>query len=231
MTKILAVGAHPDDVEFGCVPLLIQEIQNGNHVRILVLSKGEAGSNGTPEERAQESRDAAKLIGAEVEFVDLGGDCHIRQSPENAIAIARELRRYKPDIVLAPNLDENQHPDHAAVAKMVRDASRLARYGGLVDLLDHPVHQIRNLYFYSITQVFTAPPDLIIDVSDVVPQWDAAMACHKTQMKTRAYPKLSHARARAAGAAIGVTAAIGLWTGDPIRVGALSDLTLSSRLY
>jgi bacillithiol biosynthesis deacetylase BshB1 len=229
--KILAVGAHPDDVEFGCAPLLIQEVQNGNQVRILVLSKGEAGSSGTPEGRAEEARETARMMGAEIEFLEMGGDCHIRHSPENSVAIARELRRFQPEIVLAPNLDENQHPDHSAAARMVRDASRLARYGGLEDLRGLAAHQILNLYFYSITQVFTAPPDVVIDVSSVVAQWDAVMACHKSQMKTKAYPELVHARARALGAAIGVASAVGLWASDPVRVRALSDLTLSSRNY
>jgi LmbE family N-acetylglucosaminyl deacetylase len=229
--KILAVGAHPDDVEFGCAPLLIQEIQNGNQVRILVLSKGEAGSSGSPEEREEEAREAARVIGAEIEFLEMGGDCHIQHSPANSVTIARELRQFQPSIVLAPTLDENQHPDHSATARLVRDASRLARYGGLSDLKGLPVHHIASLYFYSITQVFLPRPEIVIDISDVVTQWDNAMACHKSQLKTKAYPKLAHSRARAMGAAIGVTSAIGLWTSDPVRVRALSDLTLSSRNY
>jgi N-acetylglucosamine malate deacetylase 1 len=229
--KILAVGAHPDDVEFGCAPVLIQEVQNGNQVRILVLSKGEAGSSGTPEERAEEARAAAAVIGAEIEFLEMGGDCHIRHSPENSMAIARVLRGFQPAIVLAPNLDENQHPDHSATGRMVRDASRLARYAGLTDLKGLAPHQIASLYFYSITQVFMPPPDIVIDVSAVEERWDAAMGCHKSQLKTKAYPELAHARARAMGAAIGVTSAIGLWASDPVRVRSLSDLTLSSRNY
>ena len=66
--RILAVGAHPDDVEFGCAPILIQEARAGHEVRILVTSKGEAASAGTPEERAQEAREAAKIIGARDRF-------------------------------------------------------------------------------------------------------------------------------------------------------------------
>src|SRR5690348_16587677 len=99
--KILAVGPHPDDVEFGCAPLLIQEVRKGHQVRILVASKGEAGTSGTPEQRAQEAREAARMIGDEIEFLDFGGDCHIRQTTENAMAIAREIRTFRPEIVLA----------------------------------------------------------------------------------------------------------------------------------
>ena len=56
--NILAVGAHPDDIEFGCAHALIQEVRKGNHVKVLVLSRGEAGSNGTPEAREGEARAA-----------------------------------------------------------------------------------------------------------------------------------------------------------------------------
>jgi len=75
--KILAFGAHPDDVEFGCGGLLIKEIQNGNQVKIVVCSLGEAGTNGTPASRKKEATDSAKWIGAEIECINLGGDCHI----------------------------------------------------------------------------------------------------------------------------------------------------------
>jgi bacillithiol biosynthesis deacetylase BshB1 len=233
--KILAVGPHPDDVEFGCAPILIQEVLNGHQARIVLLSKGEAGSAGTPDERAAEAEAAARVIGAELSildhFVDLGGDCHLHYCPENAMAIAAEIRRYQPRIVLAPHPDENQHPDHSAAARLVRDAARLARYRGLKDLQDLPPHAIGNLYFYSITQTSLSNPDIVIDVSGIESQWEAAIACHQSQMKMKAYQTLVHTRARALGASIGVTAAVGLWVNDPIRLGSLSDLTMSSRNF
>ena len=76
--KILAIGPHPDDIEFGCAPILIKEIRRGTRCDMLVLSRGEAGSAGTPEGREQESRKAARLMGASIEFLDFGGDCHLR---------------------------------------------------------------------------------------------------------------------------------------------------------
>lgn len=233
--KILAVGPHPDDIEFACAPLLIQEIKKGNQVRIAVLSKGEAASHGTPEERVEEAHAAARVMGAELGFLDhlldRGGDCHLRHSPENAFAIAGEIRRFQPRIVLAPHPDENQHPDHSAAARLVRDAARLARYGGLKELRDLAPHTIGNLYFYSITQSFSVNPDIVIDTSSIECEWEAAIACHKSQMKTKAYLNLVQTRARALGASIGVSSAVGLWVNDPVRLSAMSDLTLSSRNY
>ena len=119
--KILALGAHPDDIEFGCAPVLIQEARAGHEVRILVTSKGEAASAGTPEERADEAREAAKIIGASIDFLDLGGDCNQAYTPANAALIAREIRTFRPDIILAPHPGENQHPDHAVLGKLTRD--------------------------------------------------------------------------------------------------------------
>ena len=229
--RILAVGAHPDDVEFGCAPILIQEVRHGHEVRVLVTSKGEAASAGTAEERAQEAREAARIMGAAIQLVEMGGDCHIQHTPANAILLAREIRRFKPDVVLAPHPSENQHPDHSAVGKSVRDAARLARYGGLRDLEDLPPHPITSLYYYNITQLLADPPHLVVDVTAVRETWEAVIQCHKTQMKTRNYLDLVLSRARSLGAAVGVDYAVGLWANDPIRVASLGDLALSSRCF
>ncbi len=229
--KILAVGPHPDDIEFGCAPVLIQEVRSGNQVKIVVLTKGEASTSGTPEERVGEVRAAAAVMGAEIEFLEMGGDCHLRADTASAIAIAREIRRFQPEILLAPHADENQHPDHVAASKMVRDAARLARYGGVAELREFPRHAIEHLYFYSITQTFLPAPHIVIDVSGIESEWEAAIACHKSQMQTKAYLRLVQTRARALGATIGVSSAVGLWANDPVRLKRLSDLTLSSRNY
>src|SRR5581483_7498865 len=118
MTKILAIGAHPDDIEFGVGGLMIKESEKGSQIKYVICSLGEAGSNGTPEERKKEAEESAKMVGAEIEFLDFGGDCHIADTPENAIKIAEILRKFKPDVVLAPELQRNQHPDHYAVSKI-----------------------------------------------------------------------------------------------------------------
>jgi bacillithiol biosynthesis deacetylase BshB1 len=229
--RILAVGAHPDDVEFGCAPVLIQEVLNGHEVRILVTSKGEAASSGTLEERAQEAQEAAAVIGASVGFLEMGGDCHIEHSPKNALIVAREIRQFRPDVVLAPHLGENQHPDHSAVGRIVRDAARLARYGGLKDLEGLPAHPITSLYYYAITQELEDRPDVLVDVSRVKAQWEAAILCHRSQMKTRNYLELVLARARSWGAAMGVEYAVGLWGNDPIRVNSLGEIPPASRYF
>ncbi len=229
--KILAIGAHPDDLEFGCGSLLAKESKNGATIKLLVLSKGEAGTAGTPESRAEESREAAKLMGAEIEFLEMGGDCHIKNTPENAFAIARHIRQFKPDVVLAPHTDENQHPDHAQAGKITRDAARFARYGGLSELKDMAVHKITALYYYPVTQDFAAPVDVVIDTSEAYEAWVEMINRHASQLASKDYESLVTARAKALGTAIGAKCAQGLWTNDPVRINTLQDISLSSRNY
>ncbi|HEV2202390.1 MAG TPA: PIG-L family deacetylase [Bryobacteraceae bacterium] len=228
--NILAIGAHPDDIEFGCAHVLIQEVRRGNRAKLLVLSRGEAASHGTPASREAEARAAAVLVQAEIEFLDFGGDCHIEPTPANAFAIATRIRKFQPSIVLAPHTGDNQHPDHAVVGKLTRDACRFARYAGLEDLKDHAAHAIAALYYYTITQPLS-DPDIVIDVGDVVTEWEATMRCHASQMQTRSYADLRLAAARHLGLSIGVEYAAGFYANDPVRVAALSEIALSSRHF
>ena len=100
-----------------------------------------------------------------------------------------------------------------------------------MDLGELPPHPITSLYFYAITQVFVDPPQIVVDVSAAAEVWQAALRCHKSQMKTRAYPELVTSRAQTWGASIGVEYATALWINDPLRVDSLADLGLSSRYF
>ena len=228
---LLAVGAHPDDIEFGCAPLLIQEARKGSEVHMLVLSRGEAGSAGTPEGREQEAREAAGRMNAGIEFLEMGGDCHLQNIPANTFAIGRVIRRLRPSLVLAPHTDENQHPDHAVAGRLVRDACRMARYGGLAELRDLPVHRIDNLLYYNITRHLGAMPEIVIGIADVMAEWEAVMQCHASQVGSKGYIDLQISAARVLGLATGAGYAIGLFTNDPVRLAGLSDLSLSSRSF
>lgn len=227
--KILAIGAHPDDIEFGCSAVLIKEIRRGNEVRMIVLSRGEAGSSGTAEVREAEAREAARVMGASIEFWDFGGDCRLEYMPENSLKIASEIRAYRPEIILAPEPGENQHPDHLVAGKLTRDACRLARYGGL--LRESAVHRVTGLYFYTITRHVAWAPEVVIDVSEVAGEWERVMRCHATQIASKNYLELQMSAARVLGLSIGAEYAIGLRTNDPVRVEFLSDLKWLSRSF
>jgi bacillithiol biosynthesis deacetylase BshB1 len=230
--KILCIGAHPDDVEFGLGGLIIKEAKKGTQIKIVVCSLGEAGSNGTPEERKLEAVEAAKISGVtDIDFLEMGGDCHIQNTPENSITIAKIIREFKPDIVLAPELQINQHPDHYVVSRLTHAACRIARYGGIAEIKDLSTHKVGALYFYPSRAEWGQKPDIIIDVSKEYDTWVKAMQAHKTQMKTKSYVNLVTTKSAAWGASIGVEHAIGLWINDPVRIDTLSDLNLSSRNY
>ena len=116
----------------------------GRAVHFVVCSRGESATHGTPAQRTREARRAAKLLGATIEFANLGGDAHFEIKIAQALALARIIRRVRPGLVLAPSLVENQHPDHAKLGRMVRDAARIARFGGVKELRALKSHRIRT---------------------------------------------------------------------------------------
>ena len=117
--------------------------------------------------RTQEAEQAAKLLGATVEFIALDGDAHLEIKSAHALKLAAILRRVRPALVLSPTTEQNQHPDHWRLGTMVRDASRLARYGGLAELRDLTPHAIGGLFFYALGAGSepTRQPPVLIDIS------------------------------------------------------------------
>jgi LmbE family N-acetylglucosaminyl deacetylase len=235
LPPLLAFGAHPDDIEFGCGGILAREIRLERAVHMVVCSRGESASNGTPAQRTAESASAAEILGAALEWMDLGGDAHITTNLANTIQLAAVIRRVRPAIVLAPSLVENQHPDHPKLGAMVRDAARLARYGGVAELREAPPHPIAQLFYYAITTE-AEPRDIspiLMDITDPreIESWNKAMAAHVSQAGTRNYVELAMTRARLAGLSAGVGYAMALYPADPPVVQCLSQIQQSARQF
>lgn len=230
---ILAFGAHPDDIEFGCGGIIARETRAGRKAHFVICSRGESASNGTPALRVTESRKAAAILGATVHFVLLDGDAHLEATPAHALKLAAVIRRMRPDVVLAPSLVENQHPDHPRLGRIVRDAARLARYGGVATLRANPPHFIGQLFYYAVTP--QAEPEgelpILIDVSGpgVIETWTASMKAHSSQLRTRDYIDLQLGRARVRGISAGVGHAIPLYPNDPAVFDSLAPLSHSAR--
>ncbi|HKB57120.1 MAG TPA: PIG-L family deacetylase [Lacunisphaera sp.] len=229
----LAFGAHPDDIEFGCGGIIARETRSGRPVHFVVCSRGEAGTNGTPAQRTTEAKKAAKILGATLEFIELDGDAHLEVKAAHAIKLAGIIRRLRPGIVLAPTLEQNQHPDHYRLGQIARDATRLARYGGLAELRTQPPHAIGQLFFYAVSpdaEPAGAPPVLIdISAPEVIATWTKAMAAHTSQLRTRNYVELQLARARVHGLRAGLEHAQPLWPNDPLVFNSLAPLTRAAR--
>ena len=232
---LLAFGAHPDDIEFGCGGIIAREAGAGRRIAFVVCSRGEAGTNGTPAERTAEAEAAATRLGATLEFIELDGDSHLEIRAAHALKLAGVIRRVAPAIVLAPTLVENQHPDHWRLGMLVRDASRLARFGGLAELRDLAPHAISQLLYYAITP--EAEPagvlPILVDISEpkAAAAWKAAMEAHATQMRTRNYVELQLARARVWGLRAGVELAQPLFPNDPLLFDSLVGLGQAARRF
>ncbi len=232
---VLAFGAHPDDIEFGCGGILAQECVAGRSARLVICSQGESSTHGLPARRVEEARHAAGLLGAAIEFIHLGGDAHFEFSATQVIQLAGIIRRVAPKIVLAPTIVENQHPDHAKLGRMVRDAARVARYGGVKELREQSAHAIEQLLYFAVTPG-AEPKDgsrILIDVSapKVIAIWKAAMEAHATQRQTRDYAEMQITRARLNGQLAGVAYAIPLWPNDELLFDSLEPLRRSARKY
>jgi len=234
LSPLLVVAAHPDDIEFGAGGVLIAESQRGREVHLVVCSRGESGTHGTAEGRTIEAENAAGKMGASLEFLDLGGDANIENCRAGARRIASIIRRVRPGILLTLTTEENQHPDHPAVGRMTRDAARLARFGGVKELLDQTPHKIGQLFYFAVTP--TAIPRDIAPVlyrlsADVVAVWREATQAHESQMKTKDYVSLQVARAQQLGLSCGSEYAIALYPNDPLVFGSLAELSGSSREF
>jgi LmbE family N-acetylglucosaminyl deacetylase len=230
---LLAFGAHPDDLEFACGAVVAKEVLLGRPVHFVICSRGEAGSHGTPKQRVAEAKKSAKLLGASLEFIELDGDAHLEIKLAHAIKLARIVRRMKPGIVLSPSVVENQHPDHWRLGCLVRDAVRLARYGGVKELRNEAPHAIQQLLFYAVTpeaEPWDVTPVLIdVSGSEIVAAWTAAMQMHSSQTVARAYVELQLTRARANGLRAGVDHAIALFPCNPFLLDSLVPLSRGAR--
>jgi N-acetylglucosamine malate deacetylase 1 len=232
---LLVFGAHPDDIEFGCGAVVAQETSRGAVVHFVVCSRGEAGTNGTPQDREREARQAAEILGASIEFLDLGGDAHLESTTSNVLKVASVIRRHRGTTLLAPTLREGQHPDHCVVGKLVRDGARLARYGGVAELKPLAAHAVERVLFFAVTPEGepVGQDPLLVDVSEpaIMQRWTRAMEAHATQLRTRNYVELQLTRARLNGLRAGVEQAIALYSADPLVFDKLSDIGRGARRF
>ena len=180
MTKvdILAIGAHPDDIELICGGTLIRAQMLGRTTGILDLAAGELASRGTPELRATEAANAAKVMGVSARE-NLGlPDGGIQNTPETRARVAVVIRRLQPQVVVTHSL-HGRHPDHPVVAQLVRDACFVA---GLKKVEPNvPAHRPRKVLHALSFREDHQKPTFVVDITDAFEKKLEAIGCYKSQ--------------------------------------------------
>lgn len=179
---VLAIGAHPDDVELGCSGTLINEVKLGKKVGILDLTQGELGTRGTIETRYQEAADAARIMGVHVRENLKMRDGFFVNDEAHQLKLISVLRKYKPEIVIG-NILEDRHPDHGKAGNLIYDSCFLSGLRQVKTTDEHGREQEkwRPKYLFHYIQDRFYEPDLIVDVSDVWEQRMASIKAYKTQ--------------------------------------------------
>ncbi|MCG7281002.1 bacillithiol biosynthesis deacetylase BshB1 [Chryseobacterium taklimakanense] len=178
---ILAIGAHPDDVELGCGGTIAKMISEGKTVAIIDLTKGELGTRGTDETRKQEAADAAKILGISARENLEMKDGFLQNSEEYQMRIVKMIRKYQPEIVLA-NATDDRHPDHAKAAKLVSDACFLSGLKKIETALDGNNQEFwRPKHVFHFIQWKEIEPDFVIDISDFMEKKIEVCMAYKTQ--------------------------------------------------
>ncbi|HET9705849.1 MAG TPA: bacillithiol biosynthesis deacetylase BshB1 [Vicinamibacterales bacterium] len=214
---LLVFGPHPDDLEIGLGGAIAKHVSLGHRVGLCDLTRGELGTNGTPEERVQESEAARQVLGAAwrenlgLPDGDIGGDASHRRT------IVELIRRVRPNTIAIP-YDRDRHPDHVAASRLLTRAaflsglSRFAAGGG--------TWRADWLLYYFIND--STRPSFVVDVSAHYETKRAALACHRSQftppssgaaatrLNTPRFQQLIESRDAQFGALIGVEHAEGV---------------------
>jgi len=224
---ILAVGAHPDDVEVGAGGLLTKFIKLGLTVGIVDLTAGEMASNGTPEERRQEALAAAGIMGAAWRQWLGIPDRVIKLDKENILRLVEIIRESRPKLVLCPYW-QDRHPDHTATSNLVQEAyfdSGLKKVSA-----NSPAYRPPHLWYYFLARA--GEPKFIVDISAVYKIKQRALAAYASQFGREAGQvdtflntgpgnmlALVESRDRYYGSLIGCFYGEGFTTGSPLAIG------------
>jgi bacillithiol biosynthesis deacetylase BshB1 len=226
---VLAIAAHRDDVEQTCGGTLLRMAARGLRTAVLDLTRGEAGTRGTAEDRAREAAEAAKLLGVGWrEALDLA-DGAIENNLENRLKIVRVLREVRPRVVMLPYW-QARHPDHAIVATLGYEACFLS---GLTKIetgsLPHRPFKIVYASLYADVR-----PSFVVDITPFIEQRHAALMAYKSQYANQAagnalFVPEEEIRERTFAEARHYGLLAGVKYGEPFvqkEVGLVDDLTL-----
>lgn len=178
---ILAIGAHPDDVELSCSGTLLKHIALGKICGILDLTRGELGTRGSAELRMQEAAEAAKILGVRFRENLNMADGFFSNDKGHQLQIIKKIRQYQPEIILC-NAVSDRHPDHARASQLVSEA---AFYSGLrrveTEFNGKTQEAWRPKAVYHYVQDRQLKPDLVVDITGFEEKKMQAIQAFKSQ--------------------------------------------------
>ena len=174
----LAVFSHPDDAELTVAGTLLKLKSLGYRTGVLDMTRGEMGTRGTPEVRAAEAREAARLLKLDVRLNLEQPDGHVWLTEESRRALVRVIRQYRPKVIWTAHWDD-PHPDHANTCRLVREAARLASMRRYDE--EHGQAAVRVPALAHAVYSRLIVPSFIVDVSDFVEEKMRAIRAHASQ--------------------------------------------------
>jgi N-acetylglucosamine malate deacetylase 1 len=176
---VLVFGPHPDDIEIGLGGTVALHAARGDRVGLCDLTRGELGSNGTPDQREREAEDARRVLGAAWRVNLRWPDGSITGTDDQIGDVVRLVRQSRPRTVALPYWDD-RHPDHRASSDVLRRAvfrAGLRRFS--VEGLDAAAWKPEWTCYYFIND--SAPVSFAVDVSQHYQRKRDALACHRSQ--------------------------------------------------
>ena len=178
---ILAIGAHPDDVELGCGGTLAKLISEGKTVAVIDLTQGELGTRGTNVTRAEEAAESTRIMGYVSRENLKMKDGFLVNSEDYQMQIVKMIRKHQPEMVFANSIDD-RHPDHAKASKLVSDACFLSGLVKIETSLDNESQKAwRPKHIFNYIQWKHITPAFVVDVSDFMEKKIEACLAYKTQ--------------------------------------------------
>ena len=178
---ILAIGAHPDDIELSCSGTLAKEVERGKKVGILDLTRGELGTRGTAETRDQEAKDAAEILGVRMRKNLEFSDGFFSNNTAHQLEVIKVLRKYRPEVVLC-NAIHDRHIDHGKGSRLVSDACFLSGLKKIETIYEGNFqNEWRPKHVYHYIQWYDIEPDFVVDISGFMEKKLESVKAYKTQ--------------------------------------------------
>jgi len=178
---ILAIGAHPDDVELSCAGTIAKEISRGKKVGILDLTRGELGTRGSAEIRDQEAAAAAEVLGVEVRENLEFSDAFFTNNASHQMEIIKIIRKYQPEIVLCNAVDD-RHIDHGKAAKLISDACFLSGLRKIETIMNGDSQNAwRPKHIFHYIQWKNLKPDFVVDITGFLDKKIDSVKAYRSQ--------------------------------------------------